>query len=140
MIYGFRCDCGQASVAEFSMNDPEKKLHCPKCGAWMWRDFSGVSIGGDLPSRWAKYDPGLGVWINDKADREREMARQGLYEYTPDPEMKSYRDEIGYIKRQTAKERGTVRQEAHKKIKELGKEAGRRRRKKIIDRALGSPE
>lgn len=51
MIYGFRCDCGAHALEEFSANDPEKKVHCPKCGAWMWRDFSSIAIGGDLPTR-----------------------------------------------------------------------------------------
>lgn len=51
-VYGFACDCGQRSMAEFGMDDPEKRLRCPNCGAWMFRDYGSVRIGGDMPSRY----------------------------------------------------------------------------------------
>ena len=51
MIYGFWCDCGHEARAEFSPDDPEKKVHCPACGTWMYRDYRGIGITGDLPSK-----------------------------------------------------------------------------------------
>ncbi|MFA7209672.1 MAG: hypothetical protein WC120_05360 [Parcubacteria group bacterium] len=50
-ICGFRCDCGQRSAEAFPPDEDNPMLRCPRCGAWMWRDFSGIGIGGDLPSR-----------------------------------------------------------------------------------------
>jgi len=47
--YGFRCDCGRSDTAEFDTNDL-KQLMC-KCGAEMWRDYRGIGISGDLPSK-----------------------------------------------------------------------------------------
>lgn len=48
-VYGFRCDCGRRDEAAFEQDDL-KRLVC-RCGAEMWRDYSGIGIGGDLPSR-----------------------------------------------------------------------------------------
>lgn len=135
-VYGFVCDCGQRSQAEFSMNDPEKQLLCPWCGAWMGRDYSGIRIGGDLPSRWNYYDPILGRQIESKADRQREMDRRGLVEYTPDPLVEPEIQEIRYINKHASKVRGIDREEKHKRVKELERKAGRKRRERAIDANL----
>jgi len=128
-IYAFKCDCGRCVDEMFEPSDL-KQVTC-RCGAQMYRDYSGIGIGGDLPSKWRGFDFGLGQHVDDKADRDRKMQAMGLSEFTPDPEQQKYRKEMRYI---TAHGRGRDAPEAAKKIVELKRESGRLRRKRVNDR------
>lgn len=129
IAYGFKCDCGRSDTVMFDIN-ADKQVRC-RCGAWMYRDFSGIAIGGDLPSRWRGYDVGLGQFVDDKADRDRKMQAMGLSEFVPDPEQQKYRKEMRYV---AAHGRGRDAPEAAKKIVELKRESGRLRRNRVADR------
>lgn len=136
-IYGFICEvCGQHSETEFPRDLPavEKRLNCPNCGAEMYRDFSGIGIGGDLPSRWNHYDPGLGTEVYGKTDRDRKMRQAGMQEYVPDTEQSKYRKEMAYIVKNTAP---NEREKASAELRSLNERAGKERRKKIIREQLG---
>ena len=129
IAYGFKCDCGRSALQEFEPDDL-KQVVC-RCGAQMYRDYSGIGIGGDLPSRWRGFDFGLGQFVDDKADRDRKMQAMGLSEFVPDPDQQKYRKEMAYV---SAHGRGRDSPEAAKKIVELKRESGRKRRDRVADR------
>lgn len=114
------------------MNDPEKKLRCPSCGAWMSRDFSGIAIGGDLPSRWDHYDEGLGAHVYGKAHRNALMKARGLEEYSPDPSMEAIRQERRYIRKETKGANRREMAEAGEAMHKLNHKAGKLRRERIV--------
>jgi len=89
-------------------------------------------IAGDTVSGGCNYqyfDHAMDCYVDGKSDRAEKMKKLGLEEYTPDPEMKRYRDEISYIRKHAAKDEiPAAKQEA----KEISKKAERKRREKIV--------
>ena len=133
-VYVFHCDvCGQNSETLLGMDEP-KRLRCLNCGAEMRREYTVPRLGGDLPSKWAGYDAGLGMEIRDKGDRDREMQRRGLSEFVPDPEMEAIRRERRYIRASTKGGSAAEIAAGEQAQRRLAKEAGRKRRQRILRR------
>lgn len=123
-VCGFRCDCGRRDEAEFGPDDL-KTLTC-RCGATMYRDYSGIAITGDLPSKWTYHDQTLGVDITSKTHRQRVMESRGLVEYHRDQDMAPFMEEIDYTKKTRGKS-VSERKAASRRIKEIEVAAGRKR-------------
>lgn len=120
------CACGKISFFFFGANDP-RRCHCPACGDTFdldgnrrW-DLEGIQIQGETcpgGTNYHYFDPHLGRQINGRADRAYEMEKQGLREYTPNPELQKHRQEAEYVyKNAGPKERDAAKAAARKELK-----------------------
>jgi len=139
MIYELECDCGAHSDHIMMMDEMEKWVKCPECGADICRRHHRVytppMIQGDTVSggcNYDYYDPNLECHIRSKKHREDEMKRQGLREYSPDPVMKKHRDEVRHIRNNT--EPGDAAAAAA--IRKEHKAADTKRKQAAIDRVF----
>jgi len=113
-IYTLICgNCSQYSEHVMNSDQHMHEVKCPVCGvaltrmanrAWMV-DGPSMQMQGDTVPGGCSYDywdPNLGVRVRSKQHRKDEMLKQGLSEYSPDPEFKAIRDEASYIKAHSA--------------------------------------
>lgn len=128
MLYDFYCEkCNEITEVFQRMND-KHEYDCEKCGTSTERVWDVPFFVGDTCSDY--YDAGLGCHIKNKEHRKAVMLEKGVTEYNPDPEMKKARDEARYV-RSTAKP-----SEASAAVNEIYKEAGAKRKRKIIRKEL----
>ena len=115
--------------------DENKSFSCPKCGVLADRIFSPPMIIGDTVAGGCQitgYDPALGVELTGRAHRREEMIRQGLVEYTPDPDLQASRNEAKYVRKHARPDEP----EAQQALKDIAKEAGDKRKQKIAKESL----
>ena len=139
-IYTLICgNCRQTSEHIMHHDEHMAEVGCPVCGvaltrmknrAWMI-DGPSMQVQGDTVPGGCCYDywdENLGVRVRSKQHRQSEMLKQGLSEYSPDPEFQSFRDEASYIKKHapTGDANAAIAQ------RKLAKEATSKRREKQI--------
>ena len=118
-IYTLICgNCRQTSEHIMHHDEHMAEVGCPVCGvaltrmknrAWMI-DGPSMQVQGDTVPGGCCYDywdENLGVRVRSKQHRQSEMLKQGLSEYSPDPEFQSFRDEASYIKKHALPETPT---------------------------------
>jgi len=141
MLYEMECDCGHRDEYMMAMDEVEKWVKCTSCGAEICRRhhrvFHGMrlNIQGDTVSggcNYDYYDEHLETHIKSKQHRKDEMKRQGVEEYSPDPEMKKLRQESQYIRKHSRD--GDV--DAVNAVKAKDNEAVSKRRKAIVDKTF----
>ena len=141
-LYDLTCPtCEMDSEHLMGMNDNLVLIKCPGCGEKMTRQkhkkYAGmkIQIQGDTVAggcTYDYYDENLECHITSKQHRQREMDRQGLQEYTPDPVQKAHRDEQAYVKRNSSP--GDA--DAAKAIRREKKAAIKKRQRAAVDRAF----
>ena len=148
-IYTLICgNCRQTSEHIMHHDEHRLEVKCPCCGvaltrmqhrAWMI-DGPSMQMQGDTVPGGCSYDywdENLGVRVKSKQHRQDEMTKQGLRDYSPDPEMKAARDEAHYIRQHSGPGDVGVGEAASSVIKE----ASRKRRQKKIDEVFAkAPE
>jgi DNA-directed RNA polymerase subunit RPC12/RpoP len=145
-IYTLIChDCSKTSEHIMHSDEHWAEVKCPTCGvaltrgnnrAWMI-DGPSMQLQGDTVPGGCSYnywDENLGVRVTSKQHRKTEMLKQGLQEYTPDPEFKPYRDEAAYVRKHAPK--GDT--EAGQKLVDLNRQVNAKRRRKQIDKVFDS--
>lgn len=127
-VYGFACDCGQHSETFFEP-EQEKMLRCPNCGAWMYRDWSGLLIGGDLPSRYTVVGPDgqthYGIKSHERAAEARGSHLYATGDLPEDPIIK----EADYTDKHAAP---SERKEAKAHIQKMGADMRRQQRRALV--------
>jgi hypothetical protein len=144
--YSLFCpNCEQVSEHVMGCDDVSLHVKCPVCARSLTRqlnrdlvaDVRTIHIQGDTVAggcSYDYYDENLGVQVRSKQHRKEEMLKQGLREYSPDPEFKKIRDERMYIKKHSNRRDP----EAKAQLKSLSVEAQHKRRKKQVDKAFDS--
>jgi hypothetical protein len=125
------------------MNDSDAEVACEKCGAQVFRKYHRVweatyQIQGDTVPRGCSYDywdGNLGVRVKSKAHRADEMRRQGLRDYTPDPELKVARDEAEYIRTHAGPKDSGWKAAANGVVKTASKKKQAARVMEMLDKA-----
>jgi len=138
VIYTYKCPACRTIREEIQGVNDHHSLKCPVCGIDMDRDWQAdlPSIQGDTCAggcNYMGYDETLGVELRGRTHRNQVMKEKGFREYTPDPKMKAYRDEIGYVQKHAQHSD----RKARRAVQQLGKEAGRSRRQAILDKSTG---
>lgn len=136
-LYDLECpDCLTVSEHIMGVDDQWVLVKCPECGHGMTRGhhkhYQGMRLmiqGDTLSCNYNYYDENLECHIKSKQHRKDEMAKQGLEEYSPDPEMRKFRDEQAYVLKHTERGDRQAAKEIHKKTKA----ATQRRRERAID-------
>jgi putative FmdB family regulatory protein len=109
-LYDYRCECEQRVLnVEQGMSDPHVYL-CPRCGNEMAQDFSDYQpprIMGDLPTTsWLAggyFDSQLNAYIESSGQRKDLMERQGLEDFSMEPEQSGMHQEAEYIRKHAPK-------------------------------------
>lgn len=133
-IYTFCCPfCGDVREEIMGAHD-EHVLTC-ECGMDMNRHWQAdmPAIHGDTVAGGVNYsgwDEGLGMHINGRAHRKREMEARGLVEYEPTPEVR----EMLYLHKDGASGSRTGRAEMDR----VAMEAEDRRTAEIVDKVVGN--
>ena len=144
MIYKLQCPkCETAAEYWLGMNDKSAVVECENCEAEVSRIEHRVweatyQIQGDTVPRGCSYDywdGNLGVRVKSKAHRADEMRRQGLRDYTPDPELKVARDEAEYIRTHAGPKDSGWKKAAGDVVKTASKKKQAARVKEMIDKA-----
>lgn len=143
MLYTLQCRaCESVEDYNMGMYDTDLEVICEGCGLSMTRRVNRVwepnyQIQGDTVPRGCSYDywdGNLGVRVKSKRHRADEMKRQGLRDYSPDPELKKYRDEARYVREHAPN--GDLG--AYRAANSLYKEATTVRQRRNIDRVFDS--
>ena len=151
MFYTFIChECGSVHEIQQGMDEVDVVVGCenPECQMPMTRRENRLwgadpltlhtnCTGGGGAMQWEGYfDPNIvegGTWIESKEHRAELMKREGIREYTPDPEMQRIRDEQAYIQKEAnPKDAG----EANAAVAALQQTAGKIRRERISEPAF----
>jgi len=138
-LYSLMCpDCGIVNEHFMGVDDTLLVVECPECGHGLTRkshrhymsdipQIQGDTVAGGCNYNY--YDENLECQITSKQHRKNEMAKQGLRDYSPDPEMRKFRDEQVYVLKHTERGDRQAAKEIHKKTKA----ATQRRRERAID-------
>lgn len=105
--------CGHVEEYLQGANDVCVVLQCANCSADITRRdnrlyaadvpvIQGSTVAGGCNYD-GYFDEGLGLWVKSKRHRAEEMKKQGLQEYSPDPEFAKHRDEAKYIRKHAPK-------------------------------------
>jgi putative FmdB family regulatory protein len=141
-LYDLKCpDCQMVSEHIMGVQDQWLIVKCPHCGHGLRRGdhkhYEGmrIQIQGDTVAggcNYNYYDEELGCQIKNKQHRADEMKKQGLQDYSPNPEYKKFRDEQRYIKKHSKP--GDA--DAAAALKQQQKAAVTKRREDAVDRAF----
>jgi len=141
-LYDLECpECQTVSEHFMTTDDKWLLVRCPECCHGLQRGHHKkyadmrLQIQGDTVSggcNYNYYDEHLDCQITSKQHRADEMRKQGVRDYSPDPEMQRHRDEQKYIKNNSKP--GDAN--AVKAIQKEKTAATRKRQEAAIDRAF----
>lgn len=143
-MYGLICPvCNNPSEHIMGANDVSLEVKCPCCARPLTRelhrdwptDGRTISISGDTCAgsfNYAGYDETLGCEVRGKQHREELAKQQGLVEYTPDPVMERYREDIRHVRRNSS----PTDPQAHLAIRKTGREMSKKRQEIGMDNVM----
>ena len=138
-IYTLRCSrCDERSEHIMGMDENSMMVGCPFCGCGLMRGTD-RDWGSDLPMIQGDtvaggfdhtgYDDVLGAEVRGRVHRRDLMEEKNLVEFTPDPTMERYREDIRHVRRNSI----PTDLEAHHAVKQIGKEMGAKRTQMATD-------